>query len=321
MKILIIGDYHSKKTNLNNCLLLKRYIFSILETSPHDLVFFMGDQIDSHAVCDLNVFQFWNEFKKELERINQKCVFLVGNHDVSNNPTDKGSWMDFLSSDLNIVVQKNQFKNISETISAIGYCETKEIFNNIMSSLPKTTRTVFCHQTLVGARYESGVLALDGASIENFKHIKIISGHIHTRQSFENVYYPGSPKWETLSDCNVDKFLVSASENNGNFSFFDFNLASVLGKKNNYVIKEGHEEIPKYDREDLVSVDIYGNQSFVDKMVNKYSNIKKRIFIDQEKQISVKESDGLEFALDKFLREKLNEEIFTEVKRRLNGFS
>jgi hypothetical protein len=59
----------------------------------------------------------------------------------------------------------------------------------------------------MGSKYESGIYAHDGIDSERIdKRIThILSGHIHTNQEFGRIEYPGTARWDSMSDANLSK--------------------------------------------------------------------------------------------------------------------
>jgi DNA repair exonuclease SbcCD nuclease subunit len=73
-------------------------------------------------------------------------------------------------------------------------------------------QTLFCHQTFQGSQFENGFYAPEGIDQNLVQVPYIVSGHIHKNQRLGKVLYPGTPKWDTLSDANETKGIWVLSE-------------------------------------------------------------------------------------------------------------
>jgi DNA repair exonuclease SbcCD nuclease subunit len=82
----------------------------------------------------------------------------------------------------------------------------------VQTCLQYNPKTLVCHQTFDGSKYENGFFAPDGIDPGDVEVPVIISGHIHSQQvvSWAGGYiqYIGSPRWRTMSDVNEKKHVV-----------------------------------------------------------------------------------------------------------------
>lgn len=84
----------------------------------------------------------------------------------------------------------------------------------------KTNNICIAHQTFVGADY--GYYRPDvGVDADKVSAEIIISGHIHKRQSFGKVIYPGTPFAQDIDDVNQDKGLMLFDTADYSYEFID----------------------------------------------------------------------------------------------------
>lgn len=207
MKILRIGDPHVKVNNLEESEALLRFSFDIAKHEKIDRVEILGDLFHTHAVVRLEVIQFWHNwltiFSKEFE-----TVVLEGNHDQSGDYASNYSALSVFkladNENLHIIEKPTLMGNIGY----IPYIHDPQKFIDSANDLAQKGATVLVvHQTLLGSKYENGFFASDGADTTKIsdKIIHIISGHIHSRQEFGRIIYPGTGRWDSAADANQPK--------------------------------------------------------------------------------------------------------------------
>jgi DNA repair exonuclease SbcCD nuclease subunit len=202
MRYLVIGDPHVTPSELPDCEKLLEFVLNVVKTEKVDKIVFLGDLFHSHGVVHLQVLDFWTRWMIKLSvNLGQSIISLVGNHDQDlRNP------------------QLNALSNLPDVISAtpdfvdeeclfVSYHghKNQEAFINLCSQHPD--KVLICHETFQGAQYDNGFYAKDGIDSDLVPNKVIISGHIHTRAKFGKVIYPGSPRWRTMSDANIEKAI------------------------------------------------------------------------------------------------------------------
>jgi DNA repair exonuclease SbcCD nuclease subunit len=84
MKLLLLGDPHFKKDNLDIMSKVCQEILEIIDKRKPDLVISLGDTLDTHERLYLpaltNATKFYQDIAKKCE-----LVVLIGNHDRQNN--------------------------------------------------------------------------------------------------------------------------------------------------------------------------------------------------------------------------------------------
>jgi len=171
----------------------------VIEEKP-DLVVNLGDSFDTHAVLRSEIM---SEFIRHVGVITPYCeyIYLIGNHDMYKpNDATYHALLPF----------KNKIHNftiVDEITDLHGMTFVPYMHN--WQDFPKNPNQpiVVAHQTFIGADY--GYYRPDvGVDADKITAQIIISGHVHKRQSFGKVYYPGSPYAGGLDDINQIKGLT-----------------------------------------------------------------------------------------------------------------
>lgn len=214
LTVLRVGDPHVKINNLADSEKLMEFVLAQATELNVDRIELLGDLFHTHAIVRIEVMEFW---LKWLRAFSEKfhTVVLVGNHDQSG---DYGSKQHALSA---FKLLPNPKLVIVDTPMQIGkiaylpYIHHEEYFVHAANGFADTATVLVCHATFEGSKYDNGMYAPDGFDPEQLKYNTVISGHIHSRQRFGKIIYPGTAKWDTQSDANEEKglWLVTHDDN------------------------------------------------------------------------------------------------------------
>ena len=212
-KIMMIGDVHAQISNLQQMFKLFTFIAEQARHHKVDSVLFLGDIYHTHAVLRQEVINMVQKGFMGIAshaQIDPKHVItLVGNHD-GYTPT---------SIELNALsLTLPNHTVITHPISVgsfvlMPYYADHTKFIEEANKLGEPDKILVCHQTFNGAAYENGFYAPDGIDHKQLNYYRIISGHIHARQQFDNVIYLGTPlsansgDYVTLSDKETYKCI------------------------------------------------------------------------------------------------------------------
>jgi DNA repair exonuclease SbcCD nuclease subunit len=167
-----------------------------------------------------------------------------------------------------------------------------------------SAKTVFCHQEFNGARYDNGFFTPHGADPSKILQ-NIISGHIHTPQSFGNVWYPGSPRWRTISDANQQRGLWLLTIKGGEVtSKTSVPTDDICRRIWAISVSKGDAPNPSgWNKKDDYRLTIEGDPEFVSDMGAYYKEaapwVKIRTII-QDTTVKVRESEGIPNAFRKY---------------------
>ncbi|MDE2425728.1 MAG: hypothetical protein KGO96_07460 [Elusimicrobia bacterium] len=167
------------------------------------------------------------------------------------------------------------------------------------------TNTLYCHQEFNGCEYENGFYSKNGADPKSINQKEVVCGHIHRTQSFDKIWYIGSPRWRSVSDANEEKgvWIIEHDKESGiivNKTFIDTSdvCRPILSFKD-------YPNIPAIipDKNATIIIDIHGPEDYVEKRNKELSGkgYRLRNFVDKKEQIKIKESEGLNVAFKKYL--------------------
>lgn len=201
MKILVCGDKHLKVSRLEAGKKLLTWLSEQIKTFMPDLVVALGDDMDDHAVLRSEVL---SEYRKHVDyvvrELNIPMVYVVGNHDYHKpGSTTYHALETFKGLYSNLHIVDSHVKLYDMDFVPHIFDHTK--FPVVSSSI------CFAHQTFIGADY--GYIRPDvGVDASKLQCDLIISGHIHKRQQFGNVIYPGSPMANSMHDIDQTKGII-----------------------------------------------------------------------------------------------------------------
>ena len=255
MKVIRIGDPHAQQSNLTEMSRLIDFVADLAKKENADRIEVMGDLFHNHYVVRLEVMKFWMQAAEKLGKV-APAYLLVGNHD---QPGDYGreqlmSALDCLVGIKNVTVVNRPTMPDKETLM-LPHTSDQELFAKwILEFADKAPKYLVCHQTFDGSKYDNGMYAPDGFATDLVKGFDLVySGHIHTSQKFSNVFYTGTPRWDSISDAGQEKgvWVCKGSEHSlvptkgvvSEIKLFEVKEGGSLPQLNpgdrNYVVLEG----------------------------------------------------------------------------------
>lgn len=218
MRVLLIGDPHFKKDNLDIMSKICQEILQIIDQRNPDLVISLGDTLDTHERLYLPALTDATKFYQD---ISKKCklVVLIGNHDRQNNS-------DFLS-EIHPFVGLKKYPNITIVDTTIWDKENNFIyvpyvsngrFNEALSKVDyvpfingevnvdtKHPKLIFAHSEFEGCLM--GSITSSSGDVWSQQLPQIFSGHIHEYQCVGNVCFVGTPLQQNYGE-STDKALM-----------------------------------------------------------------------------------------------------------------
>lgn len=291
-KLVLIGDPHAKINNLPQ--LEKVVDLAIANKGGATHAVLLGDLFDTHAVVRNEISYFWRDQLSKLMGSFEYVIAIVGNHDQAGNVEKEhvhSLWAyESLGENL-VVVDKPTGLDIG---LFLPYTSSEEKFISWCEEGRKNGhKVVFCHQTFDGAKYDNGMYAPDGFSLDKISDLKIISGHIHTQSEFGNVWYPGTAMWESASDANKDKGVWRVSIGSNGVQEREFiSSETVIPKMVSIVVNEGDDH-KKLDDNKKYLVHLVGNSKWIAKAKKEYVGHKvKTTFTDSTERKSQKQNQS-----------------------------
>jgi DNA repair exonuclease SbcCD nuclease subunit len=298
-KLLLVGDVHCVPEELDDCQALINYICKIAVEQKAG-VCFMGDQYNTMSIVRVEVMNFWINAFNKMNNLKIKVRALVGNHDYAGAGLFIHS-MSAHSSSIHVIEEPGE---IVPGVLALSYFDKNDEFIDCIKNW-SGVNTLLCHQTFQGSTYDNGFYAPDGIDPDLFSQEKIISGHIHSPQSFGKVTYIGAPRWRTLSDANINRAIwLYDFDNEGNIvSKIPFSTNDVC-RQIKYLLDSPLEPIAQELSSNVDwRIDIKGPVNWIEKRKVELAGpgIKIRTFKTTGTKPVVKESDGIGLAFKKYL--------------------
>jgi len=236
---LIIGDPHLKISKFDLSLQFLKWVGDVIEEHQPDMVINLGDTFDTHSVVRSEILA---EFKKHVARATKVCPYLyvLGNHDFFKPTDSKYHALETFKGMHNLIVVDKPLTLKDLDVTFVPYIPDHTKFPTI------STDICVAHQTFVGADY--GYKRTDvGVDADKISATIIISGHIHKRQSFGNVIYPGTPFAQGIDDINQSKGVMLFDTETYEYSFIESPLPKWRGMRlevsQDMGIKEVHQQI------------------------------------------------------------------------------
>jgi len=237
LKVLIVGDLHLKKSNIQERSKLLSWIEGL--TKDVDLLVYLGDVFHDHQVMYSNVH---NLFSEHLHRVSIETIILEGNHDMWKPKDTSHSSLRSLHVPTNVTIVTGP-TNI-HNMTFIPFLPDMNAFPNV-----GLCDVVFTHNEFKGAQtmfYKFD----EGVEPEDINCNLIISGHIHMNQTLGKLFYPGTPVADGIDDANQDKGVHIYDTETHLFDFIESPFPKIFIHKvtpeeaGNYVEpKDGHKHI------------------------------------------------------------------------------
>lgn len=304
-RVLYIGDPHARPDCLDEMQKLIEFIVKVAQTEDVMHVVFLGDQFHTHSVIHLSVLAFWQRaFSGVAAAIPGKVFALVGNHDMSGRQGDTNNALMLFDSKHVTVVDKPVVAPWGALM--VPYYADHSEFVRVCNEYSKH-KLLICHQTFDGSTYENGFYAKDGIDPNLIPQTWIISGHIHTPQKVADhrIWYPGSPRWQTVSDANVDRAIWIVDHVEDDIIGSSTRALSTAGVcRPIYALVDREDEpvqLPTGEAD--IIVDVFGSEAYVRGRAEELeaAGVRVRQFPTSTRVMKVKESDGLPTSFKKFI--------------------
>lgn len=303
---LVVGDVHAIPNELGDCEALLGLVEKTVQEEHVNTITFMGDQYHNHSIIDVRCIEFWKRWIDKLSG-QANVILIVGNHD---QVTPTCSYPHALLCHSGVAVVDKPWPT-ALGFACLPYYHNPEEFLEKATELSKdpSFNTLFCHQTITGAKYESGFYAKDSVECDKIPFKHVISGHIHTPQIVGNkVLFVGSCRWRILSDAGSNRYLW----------VFEHTMEDTKLKKKiptdtvcrriyRYIDTEKEPAIIDIPEEKKaladIRVDVYGSPSFISERAIELKasfGARCRGFPERIKVSQVSEAEGVALAFDRF---------------------
>ena len=322
MKLLLVGDPHMTVESLDEGVKLMDFVYRVAQERHIPYIVILGDLHHTHAAVRVEVTHFWMKQFKRPEAAGKRIILLVGNHDMPGNASGD-PLVHALESYKDIPgVTVVDMPKVIDNILYMPYYADPKAFVEDGGDLPGL---MFAHQTFTGARYENNFPAADGVDPDSLKATKIISGHIHMRQTLGEgrVVYVGSPRWLISTDANQERGINILDYNDLSLEFVS--TAQVCRPIRSYELTPGAENDFAVNPDDRNIVTLKGPKDWINKTVETFRasmpTLEVRSVYQEEQDLEVRESDGLAESLRKFVTSHEWElpagEVWTQIQARV----
>jgi len=211
-KIIVIGDPHFQSGNGAEVYQFISKLEELCKKEQPEFIVLLGDILHTHERLHSQALNMAVEMIDLLRQI--APVFLVvGNHDMINNQQfmTKNHWMNCLKGkkDLIVVDKLEKYESKSgELYLFLPYLPVGRFREGLAGSDYKQAEIIFAHQEFFGCKM-GAISSLEGDRW-GAEEPPVISGHIHSNQRLENVYYPGSSMQVAFGES--DKNIIAVVE-------------------------------------------------------------------------------------------------------------
>jgi DNA repair exonuclease SbcCD nuclease subunit len=265
-----VGDPHVKYTNLTES--QKIIDFTIEKAKEYKTLNleFLGDLFHTHAILRMEVLDFWHKNFIKLKDLGYNVKVLVGNHDVKNikNPNEMHSLNVFKHIGITIIDKPIRSNNI---VYLPYYHNTENFIKDANALADDKHQCLVTHMTIAKDSNVLGYYDDKAINPDDLNFFQIISGHIHTSQQLDKCTYIGTPKWDTMSDANVSKYIwYQKHEDNGRIIDCKvIDTKKVVSPIYKIIVNEGDEE-PKLYENARTYLEFRGKTSWLKEMKKKY---------------------------------------------------
>lgn len=300
MKALLVGDLHAKPSDLIDMEAFESLLYQTVEGHQPDRVVFLGDQYDTHGVVHVKVQRYYLTLFRNLVDMNVDVDALIGNHDM---PGDRSSFAHAMQAHEDVINVVDWFDEKDDFLY-VSYTGEANAIAKLLEKEDCFAKTLICHETFQGAQYENGFYAKDGIDAEKLPFDRIISGHIHKPGNLGKVWYPGSPRWLTVSDANIDRHIFVLDTDAGNCTPVPTgDVLSRIWHLCDTPESLCDEALARTKAQDRIVVDIMGPQSFIEdrrKALHR-PGVRLRTFPTDQRAARVSEVDGIPAAFQKYV--------------------
>jgi len=226
MRVLVVGDIHLTHRNLPRSKMLLTRILEVIEEKQPDAVVLLGDVFDTHRTIYIECATIFSQFVSSLPD-SKKLYHIVGNHEMADSLTvfPENHAVTPYKDRINVIDKPSLFTWGNTEVLMLPYTPVGKFMEAVGSFEPNL---IFCHQEFTGAEMRAGIKSENGDLYAG--NAKVISGHIHGTQLFNNIWYPGTPCQHTF-DESPEKYIHLIEVVNGDYKVLeaiDLNMPKLI---------------------------------------------------------------------------------------------
>ena len=219
MKIAILNDTHCGIRNssdifLNNA--AKFYgetFFPYLKEHNIKQIVHLGDYYDNRKAINIKCLNHNRKhFLEPLRDLGIRMDIIPGNHDTyykdTNNPNSLKELLGFFINEVAIIEKPTVLEYESLRLALLPWI-AKDNEEESLNFIRNCKADILAgHLELYGFEMMRGIKSDHGMKSDTFSRFEmVLSGHYHTKNSRDNIYYLGSQMEFFWSDCNDKKFF------------------------------------------------------------------------------------------------------------------
>jgi len=289
MKILAVGDTHARTKRICEYYKLTDEIIRIAKKQKPDIIVLLGDDLHNHSIVHSIQLKAVTELIMQLSEI-AHVYKIIGNHEIispQNFLEEDHHFHSFKCVKNVTIVDKPVVRDNLLFVPFVPQRRFNEAIKNIDLN---NIRIIFAHQEFVGVKTNGDHESSCGDSYD-IENPTIVSGHIHLKQSFNNIHYVGAPVQTTFADeieryvAIIDDFDIQyiPVENITKYITHEINLKEELPNKIDYnkddrnriIIKGSLTEYKTFRSSKLFKELTNNNFIITPKINNEHINLKK----------------------------------------------
>lgn len=258
-KAVLISDIHFNINNLPYASTALRHGLIRAEDYRVPLII-AGDLNDTKDIIRGKVI---NELLDILKNPQVLVYLLVGNHDKINEKSDEHT-LNFLAPYVRLIDGYHYDRTLD--LHFIAYQSDLDRLRLYLQQVPPGS-TVIMHQGFKGA--QMGEYIVDHSSIdpEEVAHLRVISGHYHSRQTVGTVEYIGTPYTMSFAEAKDGLKGIRVLHSDNSLSFLPLNIRKHIIV--NRTVEDIFTPIKEYCKGDLVWVKLSGSWTELKKIQKK----------------------------------------------------
>lgn len=211
---LIFTDPHYNKKNHG---LVNKVLFQALDRAVELKIKYLiccGDVFTDRVGRSLEDLLAFTSFLEELSERDLFLYLIPGNHDKTDLKS-KSSYLDIFDFYPNVKVFNDFGLKMNPgnepDFAFLPFFEDKIFKEKVKVDFSKKTKNLilFTHQAIDGVKNNDGSVVKDSVAPSSFKRFeKVIVGHYHNRQSFDNIHYIGSTHAQNFGEDNKKGWAV-----------------------------------------------------------------------------------------------------------------
>lgn len=261
--IIAVGDPHFRTDNIQEVEMFIEAMIKLCNEVKPNLIVILGDVLHTHErlhTVALNKALF---FIDQMRKISPTMV-LVGNHDMISNQQflTTNHWMNSMKEWDNVTIvdtttQKTINNHLFTFVPYVYIGRFEEALNHVQNW--KESTTIFAHQEFYNCKM--GAIVSSEGDKWALSYPQVVSGHIHSNQTINNIYYCGSSMQHAFgeSDRNIIPVFTWPNSTSKKYELKEVDL-NLPRKKILYKDISDIENINIEKTQDKIKLSLTGNQ-------------------------------------------------------------